>query len=55
MGKDRLGWHYMIQLSECVREITKQRPRVIADAGEQALDMEKALDTAIFGLFNLSP
>ncbi|RJE18421.1 Transcription factor [Aspergillus sclerotialis] len=52
IGKDRLGWQYLIQLADNGRELMTRRNRIIAGAGEQGPEMAQALDNALYGVFS---
>lgn len=52
-GKDRLGWLKIGEIADCLRETESKRQVMIRQAGEEAPEMTKAIDTAIFGLFNM--
>lgn len=53
MGKDRLAWQQMAEIADYAREIEKKRQSLIAEAGEDALQMARAISYAMFGLFNM--
>ncbi|KAJ5123873.1 uncharacterized protein N7515_007698 [Penicillium bovifimosum] len=54
-GKDRQGWQYLVEISDCVRQVLHKREKMIAEANEQGEQMARSIDTAVFGLFSLNP
>ncbi|KAI9038212.1 uncharacterized protein KD926_011151 [Aspergillus affinis] len=53
MGKDRLGWKYLVEIGDSTRQILARRSHLIAKA-EHRQEMRRALDTAVLGLFSLT-
>ncbi|KAJ5554782.1 hypothetical protein N7461_003252 [Penicillium sp. DV-2018c] len=54
-GKDRQGWQYLVEISDCVRQVLDKREKMIIEANEQGEQMARSIDTAVFGLFSLNP
>ncbi|KAL4808649.1 hypothetical protein BDV18DRAFT_157592 [Aspergillus unguis] len=55
MGKEMLGWHYLVEITTIVRELIARREIIIKRAGEAAHEMARALDRTISGSFCLAP
>ncbi|KAA8649311.1 hypothetical protein EYZ11_007050 [Aspergillus tanneri] len=54
IGKDRLGWKYLVEIGDCARQLAARRSRLVAEARDK-MQMDRALNTAVFGLFSLTP
>ncbi|KAJ6059483.1 hypothetical protein N7444_003122 [Penicillium canescens] len=52
MGKDRLGSQYLVRIADCIGQVMNNRQRMISEANEQAPEMARSIDIAIFGLFS---
>lgn len=55
MGKDRLGWQYMVETADCMHQVIKKQQKMIADAKEQSEEMIKSLNVAFSGLSSFIP
>ena len=53
MGKDRLGWKYLVEVGDSTRQILARRSHFIAKA-ERRQEAVRVFDTTMFGLFNLT-
>ena len=52
MGKDRLASQYLVRIADCISQVMNNRQRMISEANEQAPEMARSIDIAIFGLFS---
>jgi hypothetical protein len=55
MGKDRLGWQYLVDVADAMHQVMNKRKRMIADAKEQSEGMALSIDVALSGLSSLIP
>jgi hypothetical protein len=55
MGKDILCSQYLVKIADCINQVMNNRQGMILEANEQAPEMARSIDTAIFGLFSLYP
>jgi hypothetical protein len=55
MGKDRLGWQYLLHAADAMNQVMNKRQRMIKDAKEQSEEMARSIDGAISGLSSFIP
>lgn len=55
MGKDRLGWQYLVGIADCARQFMNRREFFIRDTKADAKEVARSIDTALHGLFSLNP
>ena len=53
MGKDRLGWKFLVEIGDSTRQIIAKRAHLI-EKTERRQETIRALDTAVLGFFNLT-
>ena len=52
MGKDRLGWKYLVEIGDSTRQLLEKRGRFLA-RNDRPQDV-RAFDSTLLGLFNLT-
>ncbi|OQD81602.1 hypothetical protein PENANT_c026G10180 [Penicillium antarcticum] len=55
MGRDRLGSQYLMKIADYISQVMDNRQKMISEANEQATEMARSIDTALFGLFSQYP
>lgn len=55
MGKDRLGWQYLVETADCMNQVMRKQQKMILDAKEQSKDMEWSINIAFSGLSSFIP
>ncbi|CAI7654529.1 unnamed protein product [Penicillium pancosmium] len=55
MGKDRLGWQYLVEIAECARQFINRREFFIRETKGDVQEVSRSIDTALHGLFSLNP
>jgi len=55
MGKDRLGWQYLLETADAMNQVMNKRQKMIAEAKEQSKQMARSIDIAMSGLSSLIP
>lgn len=55
MGKDRLGWQYLVETADCMQQVMKKQRKMIADAKEHGDEMARSIDVAFAGLSSFIP
>ncbi|KAL5334190.1 hypothetical protein BJX70DRAFT_405562 [Aspergillus crustosus] len=51
IGRDRLASQFLSQMADNSREVFAKRDQFTAAAGEQSIEMQRAIDNTIYGLF----
>ncbi|KAF5862068.1 hypothetical protein ETB97_012215 [Aspergillus alliaceus] len=55
MGKNMLGWQYLVEIADCAQELMIRRNTFIARAREQDQEISRALNVAIIGSLSVPP
>ncbi|KAK9857273.1 hypothetical protein MYU51_020547 [Penicillium brevicompactum] len=55
LGKDRLGWQYLVETADCMQQIMSKQKKIIAAAKEQGEQMARSIDVAFSGLSSFIP
>lgn len=55
MGKDRLGWQYLVETADCMNQVMKKQQKMILDAKEQSKEMARSINIAFSGLSSFIP
>jgi hypothetical protein len=55
MGKDRLGWQYLVEIADCARQFINKREIFLKEANDEVEEVSRSIDTTLHGLFSLNP